>query len=222
MMKTQLMLLVTFVTYLGATASAAIISPTVAPVASGPGLGLVSVPAIFTPNPSNDNQAGGGAADNNVIIPLKRFDFNDYIDIVFATDLSTSTTEYKVTEFVDNNTGVGWSSYTMQLGTGTGANFAPFTSGALTFDAPNYDAPPTTSGPLTAIATSPYQLGFSGGVQTAGAQQYSFRLDIPNNFRAGSGEFTIRQLPTAVPEPATAGLLLIGAAGVYAARRRTR
>ena len=90
------------------------------------------VPAIVTLNADNDNQIGGGATDNNIVIPLKRFDANDYIDIVFTTDFSQGTTEYKVTEFVDNNTGVAWSAYKMQLGTGTGATFVPFSAGTLT------------------------------------------------------------------------------------------
>ena len=221
MMKMQWILFVALiVASVGSTASAATISSTIAPVASGPGLGLVIVPAIVTLNANNDNQVGGGATDNNIVIPLKRFDANDYIDIVFTTDISQGTTEYKVTEFVDNNTGVAWSSYRMQLGTGTGGGFVPFSAGTLTFDAPNYDTPPTTTGGLTTIATSPYQLDFTGGIQGMGAQQYSFRLDIPDNFRGASAEFTLRQTPTAVPEPATAALMMLGAAAAFVVRRR--
>lgn len=195
------------------TAFAGRLSTSIAPVASGPGLGLVSVPAIFTPNQNNDNQIGGGETDNNVVIPLKRFDFNNYIDIVFTITSTDGTTEYKVTEFVDNNTGVNWSNYTMQLGEGTGAGFTQFASGSLDFDAPGYDAPPTTTGGLTAVVPTPYQLNFSGGVQTTGAQQYAFRLDIPD----GRNSFTLRQFPTAVPEPtsiAMVGLALAGLLGV--------
>src|SRR5215213_7949883 len=84
-------------------ARAGVISSTTAPVATGPGLGLVIVPAIITANPNNDNQVGGEATDNNLVIPLKRFDHNDYIDLVFTVNASDSVTEYKVTEFVDNN-----------------------------------------------------------------------------------------------------------------------
>src|SRR4051794_23492222 len=98
---------------------AGVIAVSPAPVASGPGLGLVSVPAIVTANPNNDNQVGGGNDDNNIVIPLKRFDANDYIDLLFTTTPSRGSTEYKVTEFVDNNTGLNWSKYTMQLGFGT-------------------------------------------------------------------------------------------------------
>jgi hypothetical protein len=195
-------------------ASAGTISPTVAPVASGPGLGLVSIGAIVTPNPRNDNQTGGGAADNNVVIPLKRFDFNNYIDIVFTVNSDDGTTEYKFTEFVDNNTGINWSSYTMQLGSGTGTAFVPATTGALDFDAPGFDGPPT-SAPLSTVATSPYQLTFSGGIQGTGAVPYTFRLDVPD----GLNSFTLRQTPIAVPEPASLALLGLALIGAVACRR---
>jgi hypothetical protein len=204
----------------GSAAVAATISTAAPPVASGPGLGLVSVPAIFTPNPNNDNQTGGGPADNNVVIPLKRFDFNDYIDIEFVVTATDGVTEYKVTEFVDNNTGVNWSSYTMQLGTGVGGGFTPFVGGGLDFDAPGFDTPPTSTGPLSIVATSPYQLKFSGGSQSTGAQQYLFRLDIPDSFPGGNNSFTLRQFPTPVPEPSAIALFVMGLFASAVGRRR--
>src|SRR5215216_548315 len=141
MMKIQWSLVIVSVFLAGLftpAVSAGTIAATPAPVASGPGLGLVLVPAIITANSNNDNQIGtGGTNDNNIVIPLKRFDVNDYIDLVFTIDPSEGVTEYKVTEFVDNNTGVIWSAYTMQLGFGTGAGFtlSPVGDG-LDFDFP--------------------------------------------------------------------------------------
>jgi hypothetical protein len=218
MTKTQLLLLVVVGTTLAGIssfASAGTISSTIVPVASGPGLGLASVAAVVTLNPRNDNQTGGGTADNNVVIPLKRFDFNNYIDIVFTVLSDDGTTEYKFTEFVDNNTGINWSSYRMQLGSGTGTAFVPATTGSLDFDAPGYDGPPT-SAPLSTVATSPYQLTYSGGIQGTGAVPYTFRLDVPD----GLNTFTLRQTPIAVPEPASLALLSLALIGACAGCRK--
>jgi hypothetical protein len=210
----ELVVAILVIAFLGSNALAGTISSTPAPVASGPGLGLVSVPAIVTVNINNDNQTGGGASDNNIVIPLKRFDSNNLIDIVFSLGSTDGTTEYKVTEFVDNNTGIPWSSYKMQLGTGTGAQFVPFTTGGLDFDAPGFDTPPS-SGVFPVVATSPYELNYSGGLQGTGAQQHVFRLDIPD---AGN-TFTLRQIPTAIPEPGLLGLMCSVVLSAFAVRR---
>ncbi len=189
-----------------------------APVASGPGLGLVSVPAIVTPNVNNDNQTGGGIDDNNIVIPLKRFDANAYIDLLFTTAPTQGSTEYKVTEFVDNNTGLNWSTYTMQLGFGTGSGFKQAsTSDIIDFDAPNYDLPPTSTG-FSSVSKNPTILVFSGGSQGAGAQTYTFRLDIPD-FLDGRTDFTLRQVPTSVPEPGTIALAIVAAIACVTRRR---
>jgi hypothetical protein len=206
------------VALLSSAASAGTIATSPAPVPSGPGLGIVSVAAILTPNPNNDNQTGGGISDNDLLITLKRFDSKSYIDIVFTVNPSDGITEYKVTEFVDNNSNANWSSYKMQLGTGTGTSFvlSPSTD-QLDFDAPNYDLPPT-SGAFGTIGTSPDELTFSGGSQGSGAQQYTFRLDIPDLSQTST--FTLRQIPTAVPEPNTFALIGMVLCG-FIARRRT-
>ena len=55
-------------------------------------------------------------------------------------------TEYRVFESVDNNTGINWAGYTMELGFGIGAGFVPSPPGdGLDFDAPLYDTPPISS-----------------------------------------------------------------------------
>ncbi|HEX4413068.1 MAG TPA: PEP-CTERM sorting domain-containing protein [Lacipirellulaceae bacterium] len=178
----------------------------------------MSVPAIITANPNNDNQLGGGSDDNNIVIPLKRFDANGYIDLLFTTSPSQGTTEYKVTEFVDNNTGLNWSKYTMQLGFGTGSGFKQASpSDIIDFDAPNYDTPPTSTG-LPSVSTNPTVLVFSGGTQGTGAQTYTFRLDVPDLLDGGT-QFTIRQQPTAIPEPGTFALAALAALG-FCVRRR--
>jgi len=110
--------------------------------AGSPGLGTVSVPIFFTLNPANDNQVGGGGADNNVAVPFKVFDNNGYIDIEFTVTPDNGVTEYRVTESVDNNTGTLWSQYDMILGYGVGAGFVPATAGdGLDFDFNSFETP---------------------------------------------------------------------------------
>jgi hypothetical protein len=107
---------------------------------TGPGLGTVSVPAIVTVAPNNDNVPAAGLPDNNIVVPIKRFDHNGNIDIEFRVTPSDGVTEYQLFESVDNNTGVDWSSYRMELGFGVGAAFVPSLAGdGLDFDFPTFD-----------------------------------------------------------------------------------
>lgn len=188
-------------------------------IVNGPGIGNVALPVAITPNPNNDNQDGSSpAVDKNITVPIKRFDNPGYIDIVFPVSNTDGVSEYVVFENVDNNTGVDWVGYTLQLGSGIGASFAPSTAGdGLDFDAPGHD--PAASFFSTTFANlaipSEDELVFSGGTQGPGSQNYSFRIDVPD-----LDSFTIRQLPSPVPEPtslaAFATAFLIG----FAIRRR--
>jgi hypothetical protein len=203
------------VALLSSAASAGTILPTPAPGVSGPGLGFATVAAIVTVQPNNDNvPAAPPALDNNLTVPLKRFDFADYIDIEFSVQGSEGVTEYQVTEFVDNNTGSPWSSYQMVLGHGTGGGFVISAAGDdLDFDSPNYDTPPTSTAFSSVNTSDPDKLTYSTGVHGGGAQQYLFRIDVPDQGGFG-GKFTLRQIPTAIPEPTAivlAGLALLGA-----------
>lgn len=186
---------------------------------SGPGLGSVSVPVISTVNSNNDNQIGGGISDNNITVPIKRFDNVGYIDIVFNVTGSSGVTEYKVTESVDNDTNIFWSAYTMELGFGTGAQFEQSDAGdGLDFDAPLYDLLPT-SGAFGSVATNEDILVFSGGLHNLALQLYTLRIDVPDDILT----FTLRQYPTAVPEPSTmtlGGAALLGL--TWLARRRRK
>lgn len=184
---------------------------------TGPGLGTVDIPVIATPDSNNDNQPGG--TDNNIIVPIKRFDHPGYIDIVFNVSPSSGTTEYKFFESVDNNTFVPWSSYTMQLGFGTGLAFNN-TGGAsdgLDFDDPTYDLAPSSSA-FSNISMSPDLLVFSNGLLLSGAETFQFRIDVPD----GITSFTLRQTPTAIPEPSLCVLAALASLGWLAHRRGIR
>ena len=185
---------------------------------TGPGLGFVQVPIIATPSVDNDNQPGGPGLDNNITVPLKRFDNVGYIDIEFLVAPTSGVTEYKVSESVDNDTGVNWAHYRMQLGFGVGGAFVASTGAdALDFDAPLYDTAPISSAfPL--VALSPDTLLFTGGTHSLGVEAYAIRIDVPN---LTGGKFTLRQIPI-IPEPTSLGLFGFGVVGLIASRVRWR
>lgn len=209
-----------------ASASAGVISgytPFGPNAGTGPGLGTVSVPAIVTTAQNNDNSPTPGAFDNNIIVPVKRFDANGYIDIEFSVTPTQGVTEYQFFESVDNNTGSPWSSHTMILGYGVGANFVASTAGdGLDFDSPNYDLAPTSSALPVVLTPNEDTLVFSGGIQGTGAETYQFRIDVPDvkTLPPGFGHFTLRQVPTAVPEPATLALAGLAVAALVVQGRR--
>ena len=218
--RMELVVAILVVAFLSSTALAGTIASLPAPGISGPGLGFATVAAIITVTPDNDN-VPGPLPDNNITVPLKRFDSANFIDIQFNVNNSTGVTEYLVNEFVDNNTGVPWSSYRMELGQGTGAGFVISPAGdGLDFDTGppgGNDTPPT--GPF-AIISRPNDdtLVFSGGVHGAGAQPYSFRIDVPNR-GVEFGSFTLRQIPVAIPEPGAIVLTMFAFLGLALRRR---
>lgn len=185
---------------------------------TGPGVGLVSVPVVVTAIANNDNV---GLLNNNITVAVKRFDQLGYIDIQFEYVNSGGVTEYELFEAVDNNTGSPWSRYQMQLGHGVGNSFTPSLGGdGLDFDDPDLDPAPTSTA-FTTVATAEDQLTFSGGLHAAGLQTYRVRIDVPDAATPGAGgTFTLRQIPTPIPEPATAALSILAAAGILARRWR--
>jgi hypothetical protein len=188
---------------------------------TGTGLGLGFVPPINTLSEGNDNQPGGPGFDANIIVPIKRFDSTGVIDIEFAVRPSqplAGTTEYQVFESVDNNTFINWSSYTIQLGFGTGITFAQSLPGdGLDFDAPGFDTFPASSA-FGSVAPGEDILVFSVGVQTTASEVYSFRIDVPD----GISSFTLRQFPIPVPEPGTLALAAGALVGLAIMKRRRK
>jgi hypothetical protein len=220
----KFMVAVAVAALLCSTASAGVIPAVPAPTVSGPGLGFANVAAVITVQANNDNVPNPNFLDNNIVVPLKRFDFADYIDIEFLVNPSDLVTEYQVSEFVDNNTGLPWSSYRMQLGFGTGTNFvlSPLNDG-LDFDTGppgGNDTPPTSAAFGPPSRPDENQLLYSGGLHGSGAQPYSFRIDVPDVPTLRLSRFTLRQIPTAIPEPTTVALLGLVALGVIAGRRQ--
>jgi hypothetical protein len=183
---------------------------------TGPGLGTVAVPGIVTVDVNNDNQTGGGANDNNITVPVKRFDSPGYIDIEFLVTPSSGVTEYRVDEFVDNNTGSNWVNYRLVLGFGVGPAFVQSGAGdGLDFDDNTFDPAPT-AGSFTNVTLGEDVLTFFGGVHGTGAQPYDVRIDVPD---VSQGAFTLRQVPI-VPEPATILLTALAAVGCVIGIRR--
>ena len=113
---------------------------------------------------------------------------------------------------MSNNTGLDWSSYTIQLGFGIGPDFTVSSPGdGLDFDAPDFDstvffAPPFFNPFPLYNNVGEDQIDAYGGVLPDGgyAEPFVFHIDVPD----GIERFTLRQFPTAVPEP-TAGWLFL-------------
>lgn len=207
-----------FVTSIAAISSAGVISGATqfGPNAgTGSGLGAVFVPAIITASPNNDNSPAPGPMNENIVIPIKRFDFNGYIDIEFAVTLSGGVTEYQFFESVDNNTGTLWNGYLIMLGYGVGANFVPSTDDdGLDFDVPDIDWALASSAFSELISTGKAIL-FGNGFQGTGAETIQFRIDVPDFAMLPSGidRFTLRQFPSYVPEPTPLVLVSLAIAG---------
>lgn len=188
------------------------------PTVSGPGLGMVSVPVVSTGTANNDNFPTDNQNDNNIVVPLKQFANNDYIDIVFTVTNSGGITEYRVAESIDNDTGVNWSRYHMQLGYNTGIDFVM--SGAndgLDFDAPFFDSPPDSTS-FSNVSLGTDELIFSGGIQGTALELFNIRIDVPDL----NGTFTLRQFPVPVPEPSTVFMLAAGCLGLSGLAKRRR
>jgi hypothetical protein len=203
---------------------------TIIGVSNVSGGGNAVVDPILTGDPNNDNISV--PANSNMAVASKIFSANQAIDIVFEVETSGGTTEYRISEGVANITGIDFAMYTFELGFGTGASFVRSATGdGLDFDAPNVDPGPTSARFLT-MAHAQDTITFTQGSFPSGmTDAYTFSIDVPDYdaalmpasaATADGFRFTLRQMPSAIPEPGTIGIAILSAMAwaVIALRRR--
>jgi hypothetical protein len=178
--------------------------------------GTIIQPLVTT---NNDNNVG--ISPNEFMVLQKHYTGIGPVDLVFDVVDTGGTVEYAFYEGVQNSTGLDWSGYHIELGFGFGAGFVKSGSGdGLDFDAPDYDSPvdfnPGLSFFPSTTVTEDDIIAFGGIMpDTAYAGNFIFHVDVPD----GITEFTVRQTPIAIPEPASIGLIGLFVGGIYFARR---
>jgi hypothetical protein len=185
-----------------------------------PGINSVAGVIINPPAPANNDDVAG-TSPNDLFVTQKDYIAIGAVDIVFDVVPTGGVTEYAIREGVSNSTGVDWSGYTIQLGFGTGADFVLSDPvDGLDFDTPDLNSPlDFTVFFSTATTVTEDEIVASGGVFPNGMfslPYFRFSIDVPDTF----SQFTLRQFPTAVPEPMSASLL--GMLGLGALTNRVR
>ena len=173
-----------------------------------PGINSVAGVVINPAAPANNDDVAG-LSPNDLFVTQKDYVAIGAVDIVFDVVPTGGVTEYSIREGVSNSTGVDWSGYTIQLGFGTGADFVASTAGdGLDFDTPDLNSPVDfTVFFSTAVTATEDEIVASGGVFPNGMfslPYFRFSIDVPDSF----SKFTLRQFPTAVPEPTSVGLFV--------------
>ena len=168
---------------------------------------------------NNDNVIG--PSSNTIFVLQKDYTAIGPVDLVFDVINTGGVTEYAVIEGVQNNTGLDWGSYHVELGFGNGAGFVKSASGdGLDFDSPDFDSTfdfnPSPGFFLTPNVTEDDIIA-TGGVMPdfSYAGNFVFHVDVPD----GITSFTIRQSPIAVPEPATLSVLALGSLVLFRKRK---
>ena len=169
---------------------------------------VAGVTIVTPPDPNNDDVIGGSL--NELWVTQKDYTGIGPVDIEFTVVPTGGVTEYVIIEGVSNSTGLDFSQYQVQLGFGMGSDFILSAPGdGLDFDAPDFNTPATFA-PFFSSFTYPSEdeILATGGVFLNGAftlPYFIFSIDVPD----GISKFTLRQFPTAVPEPASLSLLAI-------------
>jgi hypothetical protein len=190
------------------------------------GLGLFSTAAMAGLIPSGPYPGfGAGSASVNVISLPPAFDITSAgksftsigpIDIPLPVNPSDGTLTYFVSEGVTNSTNQIWTDYHEQLGTGVDGQF--IVGSPVQFVTPP-DATYTNSAFPGSRLVTPSEIDYTGGAVLPGqAISLTFSITVPDT--DGSYNFTLRQFPTVVPEPASLGLLVAASLGLFARRRR--
>ena len=192
-------------------------------------VGPVGGSANVAPNNDNTSLPSPNVIPSTIFLNTGGFGAMDF-DFLLAD--SGGTTEYFHTPQVTNNSGVTWTDFHFQLGFGSGASFVPAAAGiGLDFDTPTGDPAPTSS-VFTLLGYGPTVLDWAGGTVNylgggGGAPfsvAFTLSIDVPDGLAAihpeGLNRFTVRAVPTAVPEPTT--LTLLGAGLAIGALRRRR
>lgn len=179
-----------------------------------------------TPAPNND---GSTVASPNRINYQVFANTNGTMDVEFLVTDSGGVTEYFVSQAWFNLTGQSWAGFHLELGFGVGSSFQRSGSGDfLSFDLDDV-GPPAGSPRFGSVAIDFDTLDFSGGLVSGPAPlPMGFTIDVPDRLASwnpeGRNSFTLRQLPvlSAVPEPGSASLFLIGALAMLGLRKQRR
>ena len=178
---------------------------------------VAGVTIVPPPDPNNDDVAGMSL--NYLHVTQKNYMGVGPVDIEFTVAHTGGVTEYTIEEGVSNSTGLDFIEYRIELGYGMGSAFVPSPPGdGLDFDAPDYNLPTSFSPFFSTVTVTEDVITATGGVLPNGAfslPYFTFAIDVPD----GISSFTLRQVPTAVPEPSCMVVLTIGAM-LWRVRRR--
>ena len=187
------------------------------------GVASVAGTVFSAPSAPNNDDVDGGSP-NSIFVTQKDYVGIGPVDLVFDVSDTGGVTEYAVVEGVQNNTGITWTGYHLELGFGNGAGFVKSgASDGLDFDDPNVNSDfffNPSPGFFPDVDVTEDDVIASGGVMSHldFAGNFVFHVDVPD----GIASFTIRQSPIPIPEPGTLGVLALGLIAVAALRQRRR